>query len=74
MPVYKVDKVVGPKNHWPDQGPSNGAVILYDVGFFCIAVRLSQVIKILRQLTGQISAHYSSSKILNTHLRIFRPN
>ena len=38
------------------------------------AVRLSQVIKMLRQLTGQISAHYSSSKIRNTHLRIFRPD
>ena len=25
----------------------------------------------LRQLTGQISAHYSSSKVRNTHLRLF---
>ena len=35
------------------------------------AVGLSQVTcsKMLRQLTGQISAHYSSSKIRNTHLR-----
>ena len=38
------------------------------------AVGLSQVSKMLRQLTGQISAHYSSSKIRNTHLRPFRPN
>jgi len=37
------------------------------------AVGLSQVSKMLRQLTGQISAHYSSSKI-NTHLRLFRPD
>ena len=38
------------------------------------AVGLSQVSKILRQLTGQISAHYSSSRIRNTHLRLFRPD
>ena len=28
----------------------------------------------LRQLTEQISAHYSSSKIRYTHLRLFRPD
>ena len=39
------------------------------------AVGLSQVSKLLRQLTGQISAHYSSSKMRNTgHLRRFRPD
>ena len=38
------------------------------------AVGLSQVSKMLRQLTGQISAHYPSSEIRNTHLRLFRPN
>ena len=38
------------------------------------AVGLSQVSKMLRQLTGQISAHYPSSKIRNTHLRLFRPD
>ena len=36
------------------------------------AVDLSQVSKMLRQLTGQISAHYSSSKIKKTYLRLFR--
>ena len=36
------------------------------------AVGLSQVCKMLRQLTGQIPAHYSSSKIRNTHLCLFR--
>ena len=36
------------------------------------AVGSSQVSKMLRQLTGQISAHYPSSKIRNTHLRLFR--
>ena len=38
------------------------------------AAGLSQVSKMLRQLTGQISAHYPSSKIRNTHLRLFRPD
>ena len=40
------------------------------------AVGLSQVTctKMLRQLTGQISAHYSPSKTRNTHLRLFRPH
>ena len=38
------------------------------------AVGLSQVSKMLRQLTRQISAHYPSSKITNTHLRLFRPD
>ena len=36
------------------------------------AVGLSQVSKMLQQLTGQILAHYSSSEIRNTHLRLFR--
>ena len=38
------------------------------------AVGLSQVSKMLRQLRGQISAHYPSSKIRKTHLRLFRPH
>ena len=38
------------------------------------ALGLSQVSEMLRQLTGQISAHYSSSKTLNTHLHLFRPD
>ena len=41
------------------------------------AVGLSQVSKMLRQLTGQISARYSSSKRqkkINTRLRLFRPD
>ena len=33
MPAYKVAKVAGPRNHWPDQGPSNKAVIFHDAGF-----------------------------------------
>ena len=38
------------------------------------ALRLSQVSKMLLQLSGQISAHCSSSEIRNTHLCLFRPN
>lgn len=38
------------------------------------ALRLSQVSKMLLQLSGQISAHCSSSEIRNTHLRLFRPD
>ena len=30
VPAYKVAKVAGPRNHWPDEGPSNKAVIFYD--------------------------------------------
>ena len=37
-------------------------------------VGLPQVSKMLRQLTGQISAYYSCSKIRKTHLRLFRPD
>ena len=29
----QVAKVAAPWNHWPDQGPSNRAVIFYDAGF-----------------------------------------
>ena len=52
---------------WRDQVPSNGLVIFYDAGFLesSEAVGLSQVSEMLRQLTGQISAHYSSCKIKN---------
>ena len=76
MPAYKVAKVAGPRNHWPDQGPSNGVVIFYDAGFLaklrsCRFVT-SLISNMLRKLTGQISAHYSSFGIKNTHLRLFR--
>ena len=37
-------------------------------------IGLSQVSKMLRQLTGQISAHHFSSKIITSHLRLFRPD
>ena len=76
MPAFKVAKVAGRRNHWPDQWPSNGAVIFYDAG---VLVKLrscrfvtSLIINMLRKLTGQISAHYSSFEIKNTHLRLFR--
>ena len=76
MPTYKR---AGPRNLWRDQGPSNAEVIfsmIQDVWRSSEAVGLSQVTgsKMLPQLTGQISAHYSSPKIRNTHLRLFRPD
>ena len=61
MSAYKVAKVAGPRNHWLYQGPSNGAVTFYDAGFLASAeaVGLSQVSKMLRQLSWQILAHHS---------------
>ena len=44
---------------------------LHYLGIFWIHAYASQM---LRQLTEQISAHYPSSKIRNTHLRLFRPD
>ena len=76
MPAFKVAKVAGRRNHWPDQWPSNGAVIFYDAGVLaklrsCRFVT-SLISNMLRELTGQISALYSSFEIKNTHLRLFR--
>ena len=68
---------------WPDQGTFGRTRDLQMQRLFSMiqdfwqsseAVGLSQVSKMLRQLTGQISAHYPSSEIRNTHLRLFRPN
>ena len=33
MPAYKVAKVAGPRNHWPNQGSSNEEVIFNDAAF-----------------------------------------
>ena len=70
MPTYKR---AGPRNLWRDQGPSNAEVIfsmIQDVWRSSEAVGLSQVTgsKMLRQLTGQISAHYSSPKLVKLSL------
>ena len=67
MPAFKVAKVAGRRNHWPDQWPSNGAVIFYDAGVLaklrsCRFVT-SLISNMLRELTGQISALYSSFEI-----------
>ena len=68
---------------WPDQGTTGRTrglqteqpfSIMQDFWQSSEAVGLSQVSKMLRQLTGQISAHYSSCKIKNTHLHLFRPD
>ena len=74
MLVYKLPK-------WPDQGTTGQTRDLQTERSFSMiqvfrqsleAVGLSQVCKMLRQLTGQIIAHYSSSKIRKTHLCLFR--
>lgn len=57
----------------PNQGPSSGAPIFCDGAMMkdfwerSEAVSLSQVSKMLRQLTAQISAHYCSFKVRNAH-------
>ena len=74
MPVYKWP-------NWPDQGTTGqtrGLQMEWSFSMMQVfrqsleAVGLWQVCKMLRQLTGQIPAHYCSSKIRNTHLRLFR--
>ena len=70
-------KVAGPRNHGPvDQGLQTewAFSIMQDFQQSSEAFGLSQVSKMLQQLTGQIAAHYSSSKMRNTHLRPFRPD
>ena len=61
---------------WADRGPSNGVSfsMMHDFRQSSEAVGLPQASKMLRKLTGQISAHYSTSKIRNIHLRLFRPD
>ena len=56
MPAYKV---AGPRNHCPNQRPSNGAVMMQDFRKSSEALGLSQVSEMLWQFTRQISAHYS---------------
>ena len=66
MPAFKVAKVAGPGNHWPDQAPSwteRSFSMMEDFRQSSEAVGLSQVSNILWELTGQISAHYSSFEI-----------
>ena len=69
---------------WPDQGTNGRTRDLQTERSFSMmkhfrhsseAVGLSQDSKMLQQFTGQISAHYCSSKVKkNTHLRPLRPD
>ena len=68
---------------WPDQATTGRIRDLQTKRSFSMmqdfrqsseAVDLSQVSNMLRELTGQILAHYSSFEIKNTHLRLFRPD
>ena len=75
MPTYKR---AGPRNLWPDRTRGLQTQRLFstiqDFWRSSDAVGLSQVSKVFRLLTGQISAHYPSSKIRNSYLRLFRPD
>ena len=62
----QVAKVAGPRNHWPDKlhfQTERSFSMMQDFRQSSEAVGLSPVSKMSRQLTGQISAHYFSSKI-----------
>ena len=63
-------------NLWPARGlqTEQSFSMVQDFRQRSEAVGLSQVSKMLQQLRGLISAHHSSSKITNTHLRLFRPD
>ena len=74
MLAYKVAKVAGTTGRTRGLQTERSFFMMQYFRQSSEALRLSQVSKMLRQLTGQISAHYSSSKIRNTHLRLFRPD
>ena len=68
MPAYKVARPIK-KPLASGQWPSNRAAFSMMKDFRQNSEDVS-----LPQLTGQISAHYSSSKIRKTHLHLFRPD
>ena len=74
MPSSKVDKVAGTTGRTRGLQTVRSFSMMHDFRQSLEAFRLSQVSKMLRQLSGQISAHCSSSKIRNTHLCLFRPD
>ena len=74
MPTYKVTKVARTTGRARCLQTERSFSMMQDFRQSSEAVGSSQVSTILQQLTGQISAHYSSSKIRNTHSRLFRPD
>ena len=73
LPI-KVAKVAGITGRTRGFQTERSFSMMHDFRQSSEALRLSQVSKMLLQLSGQISAHCSSSEIRNTHLCLFRPD
>ena len=73
LPI-KVAKVAGTTGRTRGFQTERSFSMMHDFRQSSEALRLSQVSKMLLQLSGQISAHCSSSEIRNTHLCLFRPD
>ena len=74
MSASKVAKVAGTTGRTRGLQTERSFSMLYYFRQSSEALRLSQVGKMLLQLSEQISAHCSSSEIRNTHLCLFRPD
>ena len=75
MSASKVAKVAGTTGRTGGLQTERSFSMMHDFRQSSDALRLSQVSKMLLQLSGQISAHCSSSEIRNTlHLCLFRPD
>ena len=74
MSASKVAKVAGTTGRTRGLQTERSFSMMHDFRQSSKALRLSQVSKMLLQLSGQISAHCSSSEIRNTHLCLFRPD
>ena len=73
LPI-KVAKVAGTTGRTRGFQTERSFSMMHDFRQSSEALRLSQVSKMLLQISGQISAHCSSSEIRNTHLCLFRPD
>ena len=74
MSASKVAKVAGTTGQTRGLQTERSFSMMHDFRQSSKALRLSQVSKMLLQLSGQISAHCSSSEIRNTHLCLFHPD
>ena len=75
MSASKVAKVAGTTSRTRGLQTERSFSMMHDFRQSSGALRLSQVSKMSLQLSGQISAHCSSSEIRNTlHLCLFRPD
>ena len=74
MSASKVANVAGTTGRTRGLQTERSFTMMHDFRQSSEALRLSQVSKMLLQLSGQISARCSSSEIRNTHLCLFRPD